>query len=43
MYLLDISYTEEYFVLTQGEMSFTLYENTIWPILGLCTVIPRRA
>ena len=40
---LNISYTEESFVLTQGKMSFTLYENTIWPILGLCTVISRRA
>ena len=24
-------------------MSFTLYENTIWPIPGFCTVILRRA
>ena len=28
MDLIDISYTEESSVLTEGEMSFTLYENT---------------
>ena len=28
MDLLNISYTEESSVLTKGEMSFTLYENT---------------
>ena len=28
MDLLDISYTEESSVLAEGEMSFTLYENT---------------
>ena len=28
MDLLNISYTEESSVLTEGEMSFTLYENT---------------
>ena len=28
MNLLNISYTEESSVLTEGEMSFTLYENT---------------
>ena len=28
MDLLKISYTQEYFVLTEGEISFTLYENT---------------
>ena len=28
MDLLDISYTKESSVLTEGEMSFTLYENT---------------
>ena len=28
MDLLDISYTEESSVLTEGEMSFTLYANT---------------
>ena len=39
MDLLNISYTEESSVLTEGEMSFTLYE----PILGICTVISRRA
>ena len=39
MALLNISYTEESSVLTEGEISFTLYENTICPILGLCTII----
>ena len=28
MDLLNISYTEEYSVLNEGEMSFTLYANT---------------
>ena len=31
MDLLNISYTEESSVLTEGEMSFTLYENTNMP------------
>ena len=37
--LLNISYTQESSVMTEGEMSF------IWPILGLCTstVISRCA
>ena len=41
--LLNISYTKESSVLTEGEMSFTLYVNTNMPILGLCTVISSRA
>ena len=28
MYFFNISYTQESSVLTEGEMSFTLYENT---------------
>ena len=31
MDLLNISYTKESSVLTEGEMSFTLYENTNMP------------
>ena len=35
--LLNISYTQESSVLTEGEMSFTGMRIRIWPILGLCT------
>ena len=41
--LLNISYIEESSVLTEGEMSFTLMRIGILLILGLSTVISRRA
>ena len=37
MDLIDISYTKEFSVLTEGEMSFTPYENT--NMANTCTVI----
>ena len=40
MDLLNISYTKESSVLTEGEMLFTLYENMA--NTRLCTVISRR-
>ena len=43
MDLLNISCTQESSVLTEGEMSFTLYENMNMANFGLCTVISRRA
>ena len=39
MDLLNISYTKESSVLTEGEMSFTCMRIRIWPILGLCAAI----
>ena len=42
MTLENISYTEESSVLTEGEMSFTLYANMNLPILGSCTVNSSR-
>ena len=39
MNLLNIYYTEESSVLTEGEMAFTLYAIGIWRILRLCSVI----
>ena len=43
--LLNISYTQESSVLTEGEMSFTVYENTNMANTRLCTstVISRCA
>ena len=43
MDLLNISYTEESSVLTEGEMHLPNMRIQIWPILGICSVISRRA